>query len=158
VRVSDGTSTVDITGATLDLAAMADAVAPRVKKEFERVARLVVKRAGDEWPHRHGASYRGFRVTTTLRPDALVTTISNREPYTARIKWSRYTEAELRQASKTQAQTAYLKSQHGKGAPRDAWIEKKPLTELIRKPARKAEAGLAEVLEADLFALADRGT
>lgn len=157
MRSSDGTSTVEFTGAILDLDALAGIVAPRIKKEFERVARLIITNAKTDWPHRHGDSYRGFRVTTTLRPDALVTTISNREPYTSRIKWSRYTEAELRQASKTQAQSAFLRSQHGKGAPRDAWIEKKPLTELIRKPARKAEGPLAEVLEADLFRLADGG-
>ena len=157
MRVSDGTSTVDITGAILDIEALADRVAPQIKREFEATARRIIRAADDLWPHRTGKSYRGIRVITRLHPDHLETVITNKERYAFMLKWSRYTRDELRASGKTTKQARYLRRRHGKGAPRDAWIEKRPWTEILRKPARKAEEPLAERLEDDLFRLADRG-
>ena len=157
MRTSDGTSSVNVDGALLDMDSLVDRISPETKREFEGVSRRAWRMADSDWPRRSGDSYRGVRVTTRLTPKHIETVVSNVERYAYFMKWSRYTRTEIHQRSNTDKQRRFLEKRHGKGAPRDAWIEKRPWLELLGKPIRKSEDGLADRLERELFRLSNRG-
>jgi len=152
----DGDVEIELDGA---LEGMADQIlqgAPGiVSRAMEAEADAIKAEALATWPVRSGKSRDAFRVTTRLDPDGVVVVLENTAPYAYKIKFSKYTSAELKSAGTTAAQRDYLKKKYGEGAPTDALTMRSVWGERVRKPARRSEKKLAEELEPELVALAN---
>lgn len=155
VTASDGTSTVEVSGVVELERDILEGIAPRVVDRFESTAHDIVSRALPDWPVRTGKSRDGFRVRTRLHLDDIETKVFNSQRYAYKVKYSWYTKEELQASGKTEKQAQYLKKKHGEGAPSAGVIGRHPWTLLVRSPARKAEAALADELADDLHRLAD---
>jgi len=152
-------------GALFDLErTIPDGLAPVVVRRFEETSARIVRDALERWPRKTGRSAAAFRILSRLTPDGIETVLYNDardasgRPYAYMIKFSRYTEAELRARAKSSAQLRYLQRKFGKGAPSDALTYKSPWQVLVRSPHRKAQPKLADELQDELIRLADGGS
>ena len=153
----EGGVEVEITGDLLDLVDEAMSGAQReVMEAFEAEMDAIEAQAKFQWPVRSGTSRDSFLVVTRLTPDTVETVLKNTAPYAYKVRFSRYTKAELQAAGKTPSQVKFLRAKFGEGAPSDDLTAKHVFGTLVRRPAREAERRLAEQLRRQLQDLAGR--
>jgi len=128
----------------------------RISRRFQAEALATIERAKLLWPVRAVGSKGSrdrFGVTSRIDADGIETVISNSAPYAYKIKWSKYTSAELQAHTHSSAQAAWMKKRFGSGAPSDDLTMRSPWQITIKAPIKRAEPRLAEDIEADLTEL-----
>lgn len=121
------------------------------------------------WPVRTGESRAGLSVGHEVRPDKVLVSITDREDYTYKVRWSVRTkdslDAEIEEAAArggdTEAQAKIRKyyqrrlwKRHGKGAPSDKLAGRHVWTTLVRTPLKRRRPALMKLLQTDLERLA----
>jgi len=154
----DGNAEVELDGA---LDALADALmsgAPGVVvRAMEAEAEAILADALATWPVKSGKSRDGFQIRTRFDERGVEVALINTAPHAYKIKFSKYTEAELKAGATTARQRAFLRRRHGQGAPADGLTMRSVWSERIRKPATRSEKKLAEDIGPQLTDLANGG-
>lgn len=123
------------------------------------------------WPRRTGRSADAIKITTEIKGDRLYVSLVSTARYARWVKFSRYTEAEMRALPDVAEKAARgntpeakrriedfflrrMRSRHGMGAPSPELAGKYALTTLMRKPAAKLRGRIVERAADDIARLA----
>ena len=153
VVATAGGSSVRISGIEEEILAVLEQVAPAVRQAFEREAQLLIDNARPLWPVRTGRSKAGLHFVTRVTEDYLETVTYNAESYGYKIRYSKWTRAEIDKmisSAKKESRKRRIKYQHGEGAPNVELAGEAVWATLVQRPARVAEKRLVEELTTEM--------
>ena len=117
-----------------------------VVQEFQQAAERTLAKAKESWPERTGTSLRAFRVTTRLSTKYADVVIENPTPYAYKVKFSKYTKAEI-DAIDNEKIRKHMRKIHGHGAPSGRLTTRGAFATIVRPPLRRQESNAVHAIQ-----------